>query len=134
MFARHPTAAQLTNPASIYVRTSKFILSSVRKSVVFTNPRLLPLCSNWEPPCLNYCLGPSQNNQQLLWIAPAPGGPGPYQDYNWTIGSWGPSNGVTTYWVDQKDNNSTWYQYPGTGQVNDYWKQNIWTWYAFWGQ
>jgi hypothetical protein len=91
-------------------------------------------CSNWEPPCLNFCLGSSQNDQQLFWMAPAPGGPGPYQDSNWTIGSWGPSQGVTTYWVDQKNDYSKWYEYPGTGQVDDYWKQNVWTWYAFWGQ
>jgi hypothetical protein len=67
-------------------------------------------------------------------MAPAPGGPGPFQDFNWTIGSWGPSPGVTTYWADQKNDYSKWYEYPGTGKVDDYWKQNVWTWYAFWGQ
>jgi hypothetical protein len=91
-------------------------------------------CSNWEAPCLTFCLSPTDNNQQLFWIAPAPGGPGPFQDANWTIGSWGPSQDVTTYWADQKNDYSQWYEYPGTGAVDDYWKQNVWTWYAFWGQ
>jgi len=67
-------------------------------------------------------------------MAPEPGGPGPYQDGNYTIGSWGPSDSVTTYWRDQQGDYSEWYDNPGTGQVDDYWKVNVWTFYAFWDE
>jgi hypothetical protein len=125
--------AQRTNRVSTYAKTSRLLHSPRHAVTAFLLTCNVHFCSNWEAPCLSFCLSPEDNNQQLFWIAPAPGGPGPFQDFNWTIGSWGPSPGVTTYWTDQKNDNSQWYEYPGTGAVDDYWKQNVWTWYAFWG-
>jgi hypothetical protein len=67
-----------------------------------------------------------------FWMAPAPGGPGPFQNGNYSVGSWGPSQGVTTYWEDNFENKSTPLTYPGTGRVDAYWQNEIWTWWPSW--
>lgn len=87
---------------------------------------------NWTPPCILVPLGSSENDQQNFWMAPAPGGPGPFQDENYTIGSWGPSKGVTTYWVDHEGNKSTPLTYPGVAVMDAYWQNNVWTWWPSW--
>lgn len=69
-----------------------------------------------------------------FWMAPVPGGPGPFQDSNYTVGSWGPSEGVTTFWQDDEANNSTLLTYPGTGRVDEYWQNEIWTWFPSWDE
>lgn len=91
-----------------------------------------PLFSDWLPPCLLIPLGPSENSTQNFWMAPAPGGPGPFRTSNYTVGSWGPSQGVTTYWVDDLGNRSTDLTWPGTGRVENYWGEEIWTWWPRW--
>jgi len=98
-----------------------------------TNPSVY-VCQNfdWAPPCLLIPLGSSENGQMNFWMAPAPGGPGPFQTSNYTVGSWGPSVGVTTYWEDNLENKSQPLTYPGTGQVDTYWQNEIWTWYPTW--
>ena len=53
-------------------------------------------CSYWSKPCPNYTLHPGDNGERLYWKAPVPGGPGPFCDGNYTVGSWCPSEGVTT--------------------------------------
>jgi len=93
------------------------------------------ICQNydWCPPCLYYPLGSDEDDTQLFWMAPAPGGPGPWNDTgNYTVGSWGPSSGVKTLWRDEEGNYSSLYEYPGTGEVDEYWRDNIWTFYAIW--
>jgi len=67
-------------------------------------------------------------------MAPAPAGPGPFGTSNYTIGSWGPSLGVTTFWIDDKGNQSDLLTFPGTGNVDAYWGANVWTWTASWNE
>ena len=119
---------RLMTPASTSARTSK--------TSAFTKPSfglLTWVYSDWCPPCLYYPLGSDENDTQLFWMAPAPGGPGPWNDTgNYTVGSWGPSSGVKTLWRDEEGNYSSLYEYPGTGEVDEYWRDNIWTFYAIW--
>jgi hypothetical protein len=77
-------------------------------------------------------LGSSENGQMNFWMAPAPGGPGPFRTSNYTVGSWGPSEGVTTHWEDNLGHNSSVLAYPGTGRVDQYWGSEIWLWYPNW--
>jgi hypothetical protein len=93
---------------------------------------LFSVLSDWNPPCLYYPLGPDEDGQKLYWQAPAPGGPGPFGDENFTIGSWGPSEDVTTFWIDGEGNYSRAVIYPGTGRVDAYWGANVWEFIPFW--
>ncbi len=127
---RSDSTTNATNNASIYICQNQLetpIHAPIEVRVLMT------VYSDWCPPCLYYPLGPDENDTQLFWMAPAPGGPGPWDDVgNYTVGSWGPSPGVITFWRDEEGNYSQIYEYPGTGQVDDYWKDNIWTFYAIW--
>ena len=81
---------------------------------------------------MTYCLGDSENRSRLQWTE---GGQGPWGDGNYTIGSWGPSSGITTYFIDEQDDESGWYTYPGTGAIDDgnaHWSDNVDAFFVFW--
>lgn len=94
---------------------------------VFQHALTLTFESDWNDPCILYPLQTDDLDQKNFWKAPAPLGPGPFGDGNYTIGSWGPGQGISTYWQDSKGNSSGPVVFPGTGRVDGYWGRNIWT-------
>ncbi|KAI1616085.1 hypothetical protein EDD36DRAFT_122319 [Exophiala viscosa] len=92
------------------------------------------ICQNfdWGKPCIDVGVQTSGSiGQNLFWMAPAPLGEGPFRTFNYTIGSWGPSAGLFTFWEDHQGNTSTILTYPGSGRVDSYWGPNIWTFTAW---
>ncbi|KAK5337101.1 hypothetical protein LTR43_012598, partial [Exophiala xenobiotica] len=66
-------------------------------------------------------------------MAPAPGGPGPFRNYDYTIGSWTPSEEVLTWWQDNHGNESTVIGWPGIADVAAAgWSDRIWRWWPVW--
>lgn len=86
--------------------------------------------SDWHEPCILHLVESDTLGDETFWMAPAPLGPGPFRNGNYTIGSWGPVQGLVTYWQDSKGNDLGPLAFPGTGRVDAYWGSNIWTWTA----
>ncbi len=88
--------------------------------------------SFWQPPCLTIELGPSQNRAPQFWNAPAPGGPGPFRNRDYTVRSWLPSPGVLTWWENREGNLSQVLGWPGVARLEIGWEKEIWRWWAVW--
>lgn len=86
----------------------------------------------WQPPCLTIELGPSHNRAPQFWNAPAPGGPGPFRNGDYTVRSWVPSPGVLTWWENREGNLSHVLGWPGAARLEIGWEKDIWRWWAVW--